>query len=254
MNLYELPLSACTSIDLLSQLQNIDIRVPPITKGRKKEHRERYVMARFLATIAESKRVCYPLTVEHYFSQSCKQDSNKPDFGLSQPNGKIGVECVEAVPEEWYKIQAIRERKYPDALIFGQRFQSGKDARSFTNEERENIANGSRTGSIWVGNMAEKQWAEAMEYFIGNKTEKLRADNYSEFSNMWLLVQDEWRVPIITSDLDEVQLAVELLLKRIDKFFIQPCFSAIHICCGDWLLSFKKNDFTIEPIRNLWQS
>lgn len=205
MSISKLSLSACTSIDLLSQLRNINITVPSITKNRSNQARERYMMARFLATIAESELVCYPLTIEH---------RDKPDFALRHINGEIGVECVEAVPDEWYRIQEIRDENFPDALSYGQHFRPGKHVRVFTDEERIEVANGSRASYPWVGRMAEKQWAEAMEYFIGSKTEKLRSGNYSEFQNMWLLIQDEWRVPMHSEE--EVREGAEMCLPRIN--------------------------------------
>jgi hypothetical protein len=219
MSLPELSLSACTPIDLLSQLRNIEIKVTSITTNRSNQERERYIMARFLATIAESERICYPLTIVH---------RDKPDFALCHLNGKVGVECVEAVPNEWYRIQEIRDKYFPDVPNFGQRFQYGKNAHIFTDDEKIEVANGSRAGYPWVGNMAEKQWVEAMEYFIESKTEKLQKGNYSEFSNMWLLIQDESHAPI--SGAEEVRAAAELCLARIGKFLVNPkhpCFNII---------------------------
>ncbi len=242
MSLPELSLSADTPTDLLSQLRNINIAVPSITKGRPNRARERYMMARFLATIAESELVCYPLTIEH---------RDKPDFALRHQNGEVGVECVEAVPDEWYRIQEIRDRDFPDALNFGQHFRPGKRVRVFTDEERIEVANGSRASYPWVGNMAAKQWTEAMEYFIRSKTDKLRSGNYSEFQNMWLLIQDEWRVPMHSEE--DVRESAEMCLTRISEFLVPPCFSTIYICCRGWLLSFENGRFTMDPIRDLWQ-
>lgn len=242
MSLPELSLSAETPTDLLSQLRNINITVPSITKDRSNRARERYVMARFLATKAESELVCYPLTIKH---------RDKPDFALHHQNGEVGVECVEAVPDEWYRIQEIQDRDFPGALTFGQHFRPGKHERVFTDEERIEVANGSRTGYPWVGNLAEKQWAEAMEFFIESKTEKLRSGNYSEFQNMWLLIQDEWRVPMHSEE--EVREGAKMCLTRISKFLTPPCFSTIYICCRGWLLSFENGHFTMEPIRDLWR-
>lgn len=107
-----LNLFADTAPALLKALREVDIKVPSITKGRSHTHRERYLMARFLATTAESQLIDYPLTVTH---------RDKPDFVLQLGSNLIGVECVEAVPEEWYEIEAIRGRKYPHAFNFGQK-------------------------------------------------------------------------------------------------------------------------------------
>ena len=86
-----LTLSAVSPADLLAQLRAIDITVPLVTEGRTKEHREQYMMARFLATAARTQRLIFPLDVVH---------GEKPDFLLRLADAEIGAECVEAIPEE----------------------------------------------------------------------------------------------------------------------------------------------------------
>jgi hypothetical protein len=66
-------------------------------------------MARILATLVDSEELRYPLKLLH---------REKPDFELQIAGQSIGVECVEAVAEEWKKITAMRDRGSPDALIF----------------------------------------------------------------------------------------------------------------------------------------
>ncbi|SDO54857.1 hypothetical protein SAMN05216213_101283 [Ectopseudomonas guguanensis] len=240
MNMPLLNLSADTAPALLKALREVDIKVPSITKGRSHTHRERYLMARFLATTAESQLIDYPLTVTH---------RDKPDFVLQIASNLIGVECIEAVPEEWYEIEAIRGRKYPHAFNFGQKFEPGK--KLFNSQQKDEIASGNRAGLPWMGNSAELEWAEAMAHFIRLKTEKLRSGDYTETHNMWLLIQDEWRVPI--HDPEEIKEAATLCLPLIAHLQVQPCFSAIFICCRGWLLSFGHGNYSMEPIRELWR-
>ncbi len=197
-------------------------------------------MARFVATEAESSLLRYPLTVEH---------RDKPDFVLEMRGVPIGIECVEAVPKEWYEIEAIRERKYPDALNWGHRFRPGEKV--FSLKEKDEIASGSRAGPPWVGDMAERQWAEALEYFIRLKTDKLRSGNYGEFSKMWLLIQDEWRVPLYSYE--DIRKAATFCISLIGDLRVEPCFSSIFICTRSWLLTLGSNEVTIKPIRDIWR-
>ena len=108
MDAPRLKLSAETPAELLSKLAEVEISVPLQTEGRSNEHRERYMTARLLATLADSSHLVFPLTLEH---------REKPDFSLNFPDRAIGIECVEAIPEEWAQIQAIRERDFPDTMI-----------------------------------------------------------------------------------------------------------------------------------------
>lgn len=166
---------------LIELLSRTDIKVPAVIEGRKEAHRERFVMAYLLATKAES-LLSYPISVIH---------REKPDFAIIQQNMHIGVECVEAVPEEWYEIQAIRERKHPDSITYGHHYKPG--VKSLTKGDKHELAAGRGASYPWMGDQPEREWATAMAYFINLKTAKLRAGNYNDFQEHWLLVQDEWR-------------------------------------------------------------
>jgi hypothetical protein len=224
---------------LLANLRRTDITVPNRMEDTTTQHRERYMMARFLATKAKSACIPYPMFVQHL---------DKPDFVLRGNGLQIGVECIEVVPEEWYEIEAIRGRQFPQALTFGQIFKPGK--KIFTKQEKLDIASGTLAGPPWAGNMPQRYWAEAMEYFIQVKTEKLRSGSYRGFSPLWLLIQDEWRVPLY--DLKDLREAAEMCLSRIAYLQESPCFEAIFACSREWLLSFEKDALTIDVIPRLW--
>jgi hypothetical protein len=181
MNTPHLTLSASTATDLRSQLAAIDITVPLITEGRTKEHREQFMMARFLSTKANAAELDFPLRVSH---------ADGPDFILQLGARQVGVECVEAVPQELYEIEILRENEYPDSMNFGQKFVPGE--RNFTQEEKHQIASGQLAGPPWMPEAAKRNWVAAMKYCIEGKVRKLRKGNYSSMETMWLLVQDEW--------------------------------------------------------------
>lgn len=235
-----LSLEADSATTLRRLLAARDIRVPHITEGRTAQHREAYTLARFLASFAENRLLSYPLRIEH---------RDKPDFVVSFQNRRVGIECVEAVPEEWYEISAIRERHFPEAWVFGQIFYPGQ--KRFTKEEKWAIASGEKKGPPWAGDMAERSWAEAMEYFVMQKTVKLRAGNYQEFSNMWLLVQDEWRAPVFYPE--ELALAVNLTKLRLAPLFVPPAYSRVIVCRNNVIVTFTEHGTTFTPIVDLWQ-
>lgn len=239
MNAPRLHIDAASQLELLNLLAAIDIQVPLRTEGRTNSHRERYMVARLLATIAESDQISFPLRLEH---------REKPDFALHLQTGSIGIECVEAVSSEWAQIDAIREQDFPDAMIMLPMLKPGQ--KSFTLEERVAIAKGERAGPPWVGNMAEHQWAEALSYFIEQKTAKLRAGNYADFQKNWLLIQDEWRVPVY--GVGERMKAAKLCAERISHFLQPPSFNAIFICSSKWLMRLAPGPVQVELIRDLW--
>jgi hypothetical protein len=121
---------------------------------------------------------------------------------------------------------------------------------SLTLQERIQIAKGRKAGPPWVGNMAERQWAEALAYFIEKKTLKLRAGHYVDYPNNWLLIQDEWRVPVYREE--ERLEAARLCAARISHLLQPPAFSSIFVCSGRWLLRLAPGPVKISLIRDLW--
>lgn len=234
-----LHLLAQTTADLVRQLAAIDIAVPFYDEVRLAAHRERYMTARLLATLAQTDMLAYPLRLEH---------REKPDFGLFFSDSAIGIECVEAIHPEWAQIQAIRERDFPDALVFLPMLSPGET--SFSIDQRVQIACGERAGPPWVGNMAKRQWAKAMAHFIQLKTEKLRKGNYSDFTENWLLIQDEWPVPLYREE-ERIEAAT-LCLDLIRPFFRQPCFSNFFIGSSSWLLHIDERGVKMHRVHDLW--
>lgn len=137
-----LSLTASSSVELLARLAATDITVPLVTEGRTSRHREQYVMARFLATRAKQNELRFPLSLVH---------DDQPDFVLTEDSSVVAIECIEAVPEEWYEIEALRERFYPDEMNFGQIYRPGQ--RVFTMQQLHDIASGKQAGPPWAGSM-----------------------------------------------------------------------------------------------------
>lgn len=239
MTAVRLNLLATSSTDLLSQLAATDITVPLRTEGRTTEHCERYTTARLLSTLADTPSIEYPLRVEH---------RDRPDFVLHCPTKQIGIECTEAVSDEWAHIDAIREREFPDSLIMLPMLKPGE--RTFTNAQRAEIASGRSSGPPWVGNMAERQWAQAISHFVGRKTKKLREGVYDLDRETWLLIQDEWRVPVYRAE-ERVE-AAELCVAQLDSHLTAPAFSRIYVADGKWLLRLVPGPIEMLPIQDLW--
>lgn len=240
MDAPRLNLRADNAVDLLRQLEEIDIAVPLHDEGRTASHRERYMAARLLSTLAQTDLISYPLRLEH---------REKPDFALFLPDRAIGIECVEATHTEWAQIQAIRETDFPEKLIFLPILIPGET--TFSTSERVQIARGERAGPPWVGSMAERQWADAIAHFIALKTKKLRKGNYSEFAENWLLIQDEWPVPLYRAE-DRME-AAEMCLAKIRPQFQPPCFSNVFVGNSSWLLHIQHSRVEMNPMRDLWR-
>lgn len=240
MSSAHLHLHAQSAEDLLTQLAAIDISVPLSDEGRTTPHRERYMVARLLSTLADSDFLQYPLRLEH---------REKPDFGLFSAGSAVGIECVEATHEEWAQIQAVRDRDFPEELVFLPMLRPGQT--TFTMEERVEIASGVGAGPPWVGKMAENQWADAMVHFIAKKTEKLRKGNYSEFATNWLVIQDEWPVPLYYPE--KRVAAAGLCIEAARPFLEHHCFSHIFIGDSSGLIHLTPQGASMLDVRDLWR-
>jgi hypothetical protein len=231
-------LSADSIEDLLQVLKQIDIRVGPVI-GRTTQHRERYVMARFLATMASVNLLRYPLKLVH---------GDGPDFVFWMQSEQIAIECVEAVATESYAIRAIRERKYPKAWRSIPTLRAGENL--LTAADKDQFASSERREAPLQGDMPEQLWADAMEHFIRDKTTKLRAGNYAGSPKTWLLIQDEYSA-VIDHD-EELEEAMTICLPRIEPFFDLPCFDSIFILNRGQLLTLERNSFSRHPLCDLW--
>lgn len=224
--------------ELLQVLQQLEIRVGSAV-GHTPQPRERYVLARFLSTMASLNLLRYPLKLVH---------GDKPDFLLHMQSEQIGIECVEAVAKESRHIRAIRRRKYPQAWRSIPTLKAGENLLTAT--EKDQFASGERGEAPLQGNMPEQMWADAMEHFVRNKTTKLRAGNYAGSPKTWLLIQDEYSA-VINHD-EELEEAMALCLPRIKPFFDVPCFDSIFILNRGQLLTLERNSVRRQPLCDLW--
>lgn len=89
-----------------------------------------------------------------------------------------------------------------------------------------------------------------MEYFVEQKTAKLRAGNYQEFQDVWLLVQDKWRAPVHHAE--ELALAVKLGAARLASLFVARAYSRVIVCRNKTIITFTQGGTTLSPVVDLW--
>lgn len=225
--------------ELRAKLAATPISVVRRPDRRTHASRERHSTFRALATLAESQLLAYPLTIEF---------RNAPDVALHMATGSVGVECIDAIAEEWAEILDLRAREYPSEVIFLPRLQPG--VRSLEAEDIPAYASGVKAGPPWIGDEVEIDWSQAILYFANKKLEKLRAGAYPNYSNNWLLIHDEWVMhPIAT---DEQCLAASLLAAASAPLFCGPCFSTIFVEGSKWLTRLSKESMEVTPVVDLW--
>jgi len=230
-------LNADSAADLLEKLKAIEITVPPRKKGRTTEHCERWSICRFLATYAETKLIQYPMRVK-------KREG--PDFLLSFPSTHVGIEVTEAVPSNWARANAHREKLNDSNLIFLQCFLPGEP--QLSKKEIDNIATGVNRGDGWAGDAPEKEWAEAMAYFSLQKANKFIESGYERFDVNWLIIYDNWPLPAV-----EYQKAVDYFIQWLENLDTPLPFDCVFVEAGHSIWHFQIPAYDQQRIRDLWK-
>lgn len=210
-------LQAVDKVDLLQKLQDLHFLVPRKGQGRKKEHVEKYSAFQFFQVMAQNDQLSYPFALVH---------RDKPDFVASLANLKIGIEVVEAVPQNkaleqasraslpkrraWGRLYGITERNKKFDEIKNEIEVGNKIVTSEDIEISEDILDDKVFGVSFLDDEIEMRWVEAMIYFVNKKRMILNKNNFEKLEKNWLLVYDNWPAPAL--DYDE---AMPLLVDKI---------------------------------------
>ena len=227
-------LSAGNADELKSMLGCLNIDVPQRSKARKTHHPELYCIAHFLATLPVS-RFLFPLTLTH---------PERPDFALEMQNVLIGIEHTEAVPENAAHADSLRGKGLgPDWYFISPAIpgEASKTRATLINEINSNEA-----GDGWVGNSAEKKWAEAMAHYVKAKLLKATANGFTRFPTNWLVVYDNWPLPPIN-----FANAAPLLRSLLNEMKAFDTFDAVFILDDSQMCEIGNNLLNASPLIRL---
>ena len=169
--------------ELVEILSNIDITVPLRSEGRTKKHREQSSICLWLSTIPNLE---FPLTMAH---------QDKPDFYLKAGKSEYGIECTEAIPQDYAHATAISEKNSNDTVIDMSLFEWGH--KKAPKDIYEIASHTKLTGPGWEGDNPEYKWAFAMSEIAKNKTILLQKQDFKKYSNNYLLIYDNLPRPYI---------------------------------------------------------
>jgi hypothetical protein len=228
-------MTADSPSDLFRQLRAVDLDVPSRTK-RTTEQVQRSSICRFLSTFADSELLRYPLKLE---------PGDRPDFVLSCRAVPVGIEVTEAVPTDLARADALQEHRGYDVVRFFQRFRPGEPARPLPEIER--IAQGLVLGEGWAGDSVETDWADVMTYFSLAKADKFSRPGFRTFSSNWLLIYDNWELPMLNeakaARFFQAQLAALNPPLPFDRIFVE---------CNKTISHFTPSHRSSRSIIDLW--
>ncbi len=204
---------ANNNFDLRQILARSDVAVPCRTKGRTKNHTEKYTVAHLLSALMNVGIVNYPIRLIH---------RDRLDFLLYMGGQRIGIEHVEAVSENEARRKVLREMGYGPEVYFVSHKKPGepkKKTKRLIEEIERNIA-----GDGWEGDSVETEWAEAMFYFYKKKIDTIKKEGFKRYDEDWLLIYDNWNLHAPNLD-SATQIFYELItfaggLQEFKRIFV----------------------------------
>ena len=212
--------------ELDRELRAKDVRVPGRTQGRTTAHTETWVACRFLATIAGTDLLQFPVRVE---------PGDRPDLVLSGPEGLIGIELTEAISTDQARVVATVEREGKSDFRPSPRGRVSDPVRS-QNDIRA-LARGQSQTLPQMDDSVESDWVEAMLHIVARKAVVFLKPGFAQHPTRWLLIYDNWQPG---AGLDE-QLATARLDRKLSgsgwrypfcKVFVQSHRMIWQFCDG----------------------
>jgi hypothetical protein len=222
--------------ELRQALAVADITVPLRTKGRTNNHTEKYAIAHLLSTLMSTGLVTYPFRLIH---------RDRPDFLLYMGGARIGVEHVEAISENDAHRKVFRERGHGQQVYFISHNKPGeprKKANKLIKEIEKNDA-----GDGWVGDLVEKEWADAMFHFLQQKKEVVRKEGFERFDEDWLLIYDNWCLPAL-----EITDAAQVFHNLITSHGGLQEFKRIFVMSGKHFCEVSRKGMRLHAVNDLW--
>ena len=220
--------------ELDRELRAKDVQVPGRTEGRQTKDVETWVACRFLATVARSGLLQFPVRVEH---------GERPDFVLSAKNGSVGIELTEAISPDQARVDAFVERDGKCGFRPVPRYRISDPKRS--RSEIRALAQGKSQLLPRMGDSVERDWVEAMSEIVAHKAAVFVKPGFASYLANWLLVYDNWK-PVAL--LDEAPATAKLCHQLSSggwsypfcKVFVQRPraiweFNGDPSCVGHWI-------------------
>ncbi|HLA04869.1 MAG TPA: hypothetical protein VJZ16_02685 [Syntrophales bacterium] len=229
-------LQAYSDSELLIVLAEIDVSVPKRSKGRTKDHSERYAIAHLLSALVGKDRLSYPI---------CLIRRERPDFLLTLDTAQIGIEHTEAVPQNEAHRTVLREQGNGPDVFFISHHRPGETKKSAKKLVEEIEVN--QAGDGWVSDSVETEWADAMSHFMKQKLATLQKEGFERFEQDWLLIYDNWPLPAL-----DRRKAANFLQTLVNESAVLKEFARIYIITGKFILEISNERIQLFEINDLW--
>ena len=225
--------------ELLSALRAENITLPLRSEGRSKEHIERWILCRLVATLAAQDLVAFPFLANK---------RERPDFDIGMAEERIGLEVSEALQANYAEHQKIQETEFPDSFMEPGHFRRGVVPQQ---RQREILASRRLSALPIMGDALEREWAEGIAAVVATKQKKLAKPGFEKRAVNWLAIMDS--LPIHNDWIPKGLTFLRPLLEPI--WSGQPSFNKIFVDHGGpTLVILCRDTQTIVPINNVWRA
>jgi hypothetical protein len=116
------------------------------------------------------------------------ENSERPDFILTVPNGQIGIEVTRATHQEQIRMQKLKRTQLSDCWVSVQPQPDGSPRRS--DEELRNAMQ--PLNSEWKDAETDfREWGEKVTASLASKRDRLNQSGFQIFDRNWLLLFNE---------------------------------------------------------------
>jgi hypothetical protein len=231
---------------LLDILQSIDVKGPLLNGSLRKEDTEAYAMAHLLSSLAKgSTLLTFPLEVVHR-----KQHGGKPDFLLTMNGKNIGIEHIDARPQNETKKDVLRRNEGIGPFVYFETPVEPGGTKRRVKQLREEIE--ANDPGIGWGNQdnTDQKWADVILFIIDAKHQKLRKPEFSRYDEDWLLIRNAWPFHSVNQPNAIKQLFSHIMTRNIKlefhRVFIISCSGRGPVC------EISESGFHLHPRKDLW--
>jgi predicted nucleotidyltransferase len=164
---------AASDHEIRNLLSQVDATVPHRTRGRTRDHRERYCIVHYLRTLEQNGLLRYPFKLTK---------GERPDFRVEMGSQQLGLEVTEAGSPEHQRATTELEKSPRGSLLEGNAVRASGEPLS---------------GRGYVGDEPERRWTAQVLAAIRKKTEQL--STYQDLPDYQLLIYDNTELVALTA-------------------------------------------------------
>ncbi|KRA16813.1 hypothetical protein ASD69_08645 [Lysobacter sp. Root604] len=167
----------------------------------------------------------------------------RPDFVLALNDVVIGIEHTEAISQNDAKAAALRDDGHGPKVYFSKPASVSEPPKTSKQLKEEILAD--EMGDGWVGDSAERGWAEAMTHFVEKKMTSAQGEGYTRYPHLWLLIYDHWPAPAL-----DLHKALPLLRTQLEACSAWSIFERVFILDEDLIVELNESTENIHCVNH----